>query len=408
MGTAGSSFKMKHKKRTQKKASTPSVTLSEEEKRLVTDLVHAFHHNDPAQVAARIPDARCARALLRFIPLDHPSTPDLLLRIKDCFEDKQVHKAIKRILFKLKKKGVAIEDPYQENDQAPAFWRPSETEPPRCYVGGPDGRGYRPVMILLNPGTGQRIGLGAVSDAEGVQEFLFGNVSKKRARELKQRFSAESGPLVETSLSHVTSVLEQAYQRSLDSGGEVPSGFLEFRSWLHDQDIPSLDKPVIYEYVKDSALEGAPLTDGDAGTLLDHPLMKDWLIDVESLRPFMEEIVASEESPLILSPEQKTRRVTEIKNNCVLDLFPKEKRRRIRGRLEEMAYLFHQLEEGTKYTGLCLRAAASMDQEITELTTNRFLTGLVDRSMAFYFEQGRKAMESEAETDDPSSSILIS
>ncbi|MGM0425954.1 MAG: hypothetical protein ACQEQ7_01815 [Thermodesulfobacteriota bacterium] len=398
---------MKPKKRTPKKDPTPSVTLSEQEKQLVTALLDAINHSDPAEIAAGIPDVRCARVFLGLIPLDHSSTPHLLSHIKTRFEDKQVHKAIKKVLFKLKKKGVAVEDPYEENDQTPPLLRPSEPEPPRCYVGALDGKGYRPVVILLNPGTGQHIGLGVISDEQGIQEFLFGSVSKKRAKELKQQFSEESGPLVETTAFHLASVLEQAYQKSLVQGVEVPADYLELRSWLQERARP-LQRPIIYDHVEETSFLRVPLTDGQMETLLNQPLMKAWLIELEPLRPFMKEIMESGDSPLILSPGQKTQRITEIKNRCAVQLFPREKRQLIKGRLEEMAYMFYQLDKETECTGLCLRAAASMDEEVSEIRPNRFLAGLVDRSMAFYFDQSRDAVEAEEEENNhASSSILI-
>ncbi|MFO7987159.1 MAG: hypothetical protein R6U38_14980 [Desulfatiglandaceae bacterium] len=231
---------MKPKKRTPKKDPTPSVTLSEQEKQLVTALLDAINHSDPAEIAAGIPDVRCARVFLGLIPLDHSSTPYLLSHVE------------------------------------------------------------------------------------------------------------------ETSFLRV------------------------------------------------------PLTDGQMETLLNQPLMKAWLIELEPLRPFMKEIMESGDSPLILSPGQKTQRITEIKNRCAVQLFPREKRQLIKGRLEEMAYMFHQLDKETECTGLCLRAAASMDEEVSEIRPNRFLAGLVDRSMAFYFDQSRDAVEAEEEENNhASSSILI-
>lgn len=106
-------------------------------------------------------------------------------------------------------------------------------------------------------------------------------------------------------------------------------------------------------------------------------------------------------------PDARLARAMEIKERCAKQLFPLEKRRLIKGRLEESAWLFHQLNEGAQYTGTCLKAAASLDEDISALTPNRFLTAWVDRSMQFYFEKSREAMEAEeADGDDAPSFIL--
>ena len=61
-------------------------------------------------MVARVPDSRHAHAIIERVCLkEDPSLP-LLLALKDSFEDKTVHKAIKRALFKLKQRGLLSQE----------------------------------------------------------------------------------------------------------------------------------------------------------------------------------------------------------------------------------------------------------------------------------------------------------
>ncbi|MDZ7695615.1 MAG: hypothetical protein U5R49_01360 [Deltaproteobacteria bacterium] len=400
--------KKKPRKGSKKKKASDRAALSETERLLVTSLLENIDGSDPSEIVDQIPHPRAAKALVESLPLDHPSIVDLLGRLKARFDEKSVQKAIKRILFKLKGRGVAVEGLYDTDDPAPITFKPADSAPPQAYVGVLDSMGNRAVMFSLTPKTGGvEFGLGVVSDEKGIQEFLFGKMSKKRAKELRQQFSAGS-TLVETSLPHFTSVLEEAYQASLVLGNEVPQDYLELRAWLSAHESPP-DGPPTYDLVGGTVATDDPLTDSEINDLLDHPLMADWIIELGSLRPFMEAIIDSEDSPLILSAEQKAQRAIEIKQRCATELFPSEKRRLLKSRMEEMAFIFHKMEEGSPLVPVCLKVAASMDEEDSDFRKNRFLFRLVDQSMTRYFDIAREDSEGDEKKEDHASSpILIS
>jgi hypothetical protein len=136
--------------------------------------------------------------------------------------------------------------------------------------------------------------------------------------------------------------------------------------------------------------------------------MKSWVLELEPMRPFMEEIVASEDSPLILSPEQKTRRMAEIKERCAAALFPGEKRQLMKNRLEEMAFVFQKLDESSDYPVSCLKAALTMDETDSAFKKNLFLYRMVDRSMTVYFTYAdEKGSQEDAQETNNASPILM-
>ncbi|MCJ7687500.1 MAG: hypothetical protein MUO68_24765, partial [Desulfobacteraceae bacterium] len=322
------------------------------------------------------------------LPLNDESPIPMLLALRAGFKDKGVGKAIKRALFKLKRKGVSTEEFYAEEGDSSTILKPSQKEPPRCYVGTVDGTGLRAVVIIVHRGgKGLDIGLGIVSDEQVIQEFFYRNLSKKSAKEMKENFSREAGPLVETSLSHAATILEESYQRHLRLKSDVPADYLELRPWLLEN-APVLARPVVYDCIPETSISDTILTDSQLMELFDHELMEFWLIELEALRPFMEEMFKVQESPIVLTEAQKSDRVREIKEKCMGEIFPPEKRELLKRRLEEMGYVFFKLGK-EETAGVALAAAHAADQESTILKANPVIETLLERSLTFY----TKAME---------------
>jgi len=223
---------MRQKTKTRKKP-TPPVLLNQEQETLVTTLLQEIGSTEPVELVAKVPDSACAQVLIARLPLDDESTISLLLALRAGFQDKGVGKAIKRALFKLKRSGISTEEFHTEEGDSSTILKPVRKEPPRCYVGGMDGAGLRAVVIIVHRGgKGLDVGLGIVSDEQGILEFFHRNLSKRSAKEMKEDFSRETGPLVETSLSHGATILEESYQRHLTRKSDVPADYLELRPWL--------------------------------------------------------------------------------------------------------------------------------------------------------------------------------
>jgi len=141
----------------------------------------------------------------------------------------------------------------------------------------------------------------------------------------------------------------------------------------------------VYDMVPEDWASELVLTRGDVTDLFDDPLMDSWLIEPELIKPFVEEMVRVEESPIILTPLQKAARIQEVQNKCLTDIFPLDKRKRLRYRLQETAYLFLKLgQEKTAKTALA--AANAAVQEATALRANPLLEVLLQRSLPVYDE----------------------
>lgn len=378
---------MRQKTKTRKKPTSPPL-LNQEQEALISTLLKEIDSTDPAEILARIPDSRCAQVLIDRLPLNDESTLLLLLALRAGFKDKGVGKAIKRALFKLKRRGVSTEEFYADEGDSSTILKPSQKEPPRCYVGTVDGAGLRVVVIIVHRGgKGLDTGIGVVSDQQGIQEFFYRNLSKRSAKKMKENFSREAGPLVETSLSHAATILEESYQRHLTLKSDVSADYLELRPWLLEN-APVLARPVVYDYIPETSISETILTDSQLMELFDHELMESWLIEIEALRPFMEDMFKVQESPIVLTEAQKSYRIREIKEKCMGEIFSPERRKLLKHRLEEMGYVFFKLGQ-EETAGVALAAAHAADQESTILKANPVIETLLERSLTFY----TKAME---------------
>jgi hypothetical protein len=261
-------------------------------------------------------------------------------------------------------------------------------------------------LILHRQGKGRDAGFGAVSDTEGFQEFFFGPLSKKDAKAFTDHLWEEAGPLVETSLSHVATLLEAAYQKQLSMDGRVPAEYLELRPWLLEH-AALLQQPIIYHMISQDRLWDHPLTDAALRALFDDPLMEGWIIGFAALKPVIKEIYRIDESPIVLTPLQKGARIKEIQDNCLARVFTPEERHRLKHRLEEMAYLFLKLGQEETATS-ALAAAQAVDREVTALTANPVLETLLQRSLAVYHDAvGERVREGVPENRDEASRLIL-
>ena len=132
---------MARKKKPGKQA--PVLSLSPEDQRLLGRLLDEPDHSAPQALVEQIPSPAVAEKLVEALPLHDPATPERLAAIRLAFPQKAVHKAVKRMLFRLKQQGISA--PPMEPEAGPSF--SFSGEEPSAYVGPIDGAGNRPVLL---------------------------------------------------------------------------------------------------------------------------------------------------------------------------------------------------------------------------------------------------------------------
>jgi hypothetical protein len=393
------------KKKTPKKRRPLPPSLSAEEQARLDALLQdlkALHETD---LKKQIPGPQFARALVEDLPLDDPETPRLLVAVKETFRDKGVQKAIKKAAFKLRQKGAPI--PELETREEPPFMIPKvEKEEPLAFLGPVDGAGSRAVFLgLPQLAKGVDLGMGVVNDEQGVMEFSFGRYSKKQVKEVQALFFEKVRPMVKTSLAHAATILETAYRDKGASQRAASRNYLQLRPWLLEH-VTLLDKAPVYDHLSLDSAAQEILTPSQMDRLLGHELFKTWLVDPEDLEPVVAELIKVEESPIFVSDVQKTERINQIKEDALAKLYPDEKRRRMLGRLEEMAYIFLKLEDEIM-ARLSLAAAMSLKERDTRFQVNPFLKALLERTLNLLLPPSREPARAEGPESGPASPIIL-
>ncbi len=298
-------------------------------------------------------------ALIEKLPKSLLKDPEIVIflkQIKNKFSNNnEVKKAIKRICFKLKQKGIDVRELYYEKDEFVSILL-QEKNKNRAYVSHIFGSIWQRILIFqlyINHGN-MEAAVAFISDIEGIKEFIvYENLSKKRFNILLNTISKEicyNHHLIEINISHATWILKDAYKKGFKA--DNTNKLKNIIKWLTDN-IPSLNMHPIYKFMPDinySLLKNITLS--EVKKIFSHELMKDWSIisDVEALAKELKNI---EKSPIILSEHQKNLRINEIKDKYRENFFAPEI---FKNRFLEMAYYF-AIKNEKEMALLCLKAS---------------------------------------------------
>ena len=395
---------MAKKRKPGPKKNTVPITISSVEKEHLDNLLSNLEKIENGQIREILKNPEFAGIFVEALPLDGSETLRLVVAIREAFEEKIVRKAVKKIIYKLERKGISV--PGQESEKQSSFiLRPFESGDPEAYVGPIDGTGSRGVLIMIpRMPKGVDIGMGLVSSYEGIIYFLYDRYSKKRAKEIKDLFFEQAGKAVEASMDHAATILERAYK-----GNDMPSdgssnGYLRLRPWILEN-ISILDRPKIYDFIKPDDIPFKDLSRSQIHNLLSHELMEFWVIEYEKLEPFLKEIAMAEESPILISEDQKELRINEIKDKTIKELYGESNRLNLKNDLEEMAYVFlkHNEEDLAR---ISIVAASTLEQETSLIRADRFLKAYLERSLDHYHNLMNENKLGNTEKQD-SSPIII-
>jgi len=393
------------KKRPKKRKPCDFPLLSSEEEIFLNTLLENPKNINLSNINKQIPSPELAQALVEKLPSGDSETVKLILAIREVFTQKNVQKAVKKTIFRLKQRGLFIPEP-ESRKGAPLLIRKAEKVVPTVYIGPIDGAGSRLIFIALPQiPKGFQVGIGAASDEEGIVDFVSGEYSKKRMKEVKDLFLEKFSLTVEASLAHAATILEKAYTRKEQAFRESSRNYLQLRPLILEN-VSLLDRPAIYDCIPFDSVSVETLTDSQIDKLLGHKLMESWIIDVEKMKPLADEILKVEESSIIISEGQRANRVSDIKQKGIAELYQDSRRLLLKNRLEEMAYVFFKLDE-EEYVSLSLAAAFSLDDKDSPLRVNPFLMAMVERSLDYYTEMAKGRAESEGLEEDSASRIVL-
>jgi len=396
---------MGKKRKPKKKKPYPVSVLSQEQE---TQL-KAFLENPKdiylENLDEQISTPEIAQTLVERLPSNEPDAINILLALKEAFPQKIVQKAIKKTVFRFKQKGLF----HPELEPAKAsqiLIKGVERPEPSVYLGPVDGTGSRGVFLVLSHlPKGVDLGMGVANDEKGILQFLYGRYTKKRMKEVKEVFFSNFNHAVETSLSHGATILERAYQDSGQTLGQQAGDYLKLRPWML-KNVSFLEKAAIFDFISPDSISEEALTASQIDRLLGHELMENWIIGPEKMRPVMEDIQKTRESRILVSEAQKREQISEVKKKAIHEIYSEEQCLRMKGRLEEMCYVFFKLDE-REMASLCLAAARSVAAEDPPSWINPFLAAMMEHSLAFYEKVVGEMGKSPDGVEDNSSSRIV-
>ena len=396
---------MGKKRKPKKKRPYPVPVLSQEQETQLKALLENLRDINLENLDQQISTPEIAQTLVERLPSNEPDAIRILLAFREAFPQRIVQKAVKNTVFRFRQKGLF--HPELEPVKGPQILvKGVERSEPSVYLSPIDGTGSRGVFLVLSHlPKGVDVGMGVVNDERGILQFLYGRYSKKRMKEVKKIFFSNFNYAVETSISHAATILERAYQDSGQRLGQHAGDYLKLRPWILEN-VPFLEQAAIYDFISVDSIPNHALTAVQIDRLIGHELTEKWIIAPDKMRPLMEEIQKVKESRILVSEAQRRDRISELKKKAIQDIYSDEQCLRMKGRLEEMSYVFFKLNEG-EMAYLTLAAARSMDEKGLLLGINPFLNAVLERSLDFYDNVSGEMGKSDREEDDFSSRIVI-
>ncbi|OGP73533.1 MAG: hypothetical protein A2V86_04650 [Deltaproteobacteria bacterium RBG_16_49_23] len=319
------------------------------------------------------------RMIESLIENPHPRIARILQHLLKISGDKKIRKTIKRSLYRLKSRGIPVEEISPEKE-GPVF-RPLQAEPPGGFGGPFDFLGQRFLMLIVpHTGRGLTVMQGIVSDTEGLADFSGGEMPRKRFRGFFEEVQKGSPfPLAEMEPSYVGFLFVQAYKRTLERGKTPPQDYLHLKGEV-DGVKREYKRALIYSHIREDEIEGDDLILRRGGDLLKTDVFTTWKMREEEIRPYADEVWAAEESKLVLNQPQKEARFQEIYQKALSNLFPEERRSLYMKRMEEMAYIL--LKWGREEEArIALAVALDLKKPAHLLQPNPFLFQLVVRTI---------------------------
>jgi hypothetical protein len=286
---------------------------------------------------------------------------------------------IKRSLYRLKSKGVVVEEVLSEKEHS--ILRPLPEEGKEGYASGIDFLGYRVLWLILpHPGRGLGVMNGVVSDREGIVDFSQDEMTRKGFRTFFKEIREKNPfPIVEIEPSYVAYLFGKAYQLNLEKKGASPPGYLQAKGEI-ERIKKDYAKPLAYSYLQAEDVAGDDRFLRKGTDLLKGDVFSSWRIEDELIGPYADEVREAEESKIVLNPSQKEVRFQAIFEKALTELFSGERRLLYQRRLEEMAFVLFRLgrEEEAK---ISLAVAMDLEKPLRPIQPSPFLFQLVTQSI---------------------------
>jgi hypothetical protein len=261
--------------------------------------------------------------------------------------DREVAKAARRALYRLRSAGVSVAEPTRE-PETPASPASAAAEPLPGFATLPDGTGQRAVLLAQPVRGGVEVVEALVSDELGLLSISRAEMSRSAWRKLSRRPEMER--MLPLSIDEGGAQLADAVRRNLATRTPLP---------------PDADVALRHLGVEAATTELPPLPpseDGDAalavesGALHREPELAAWLPPEAELKRLALRVDEVRTSPLALSPEQQAEALRERIRSQAEEFFDAPRRQLYARRLWTVAEALER--RGARHLAQVARATA--------------------------------------------------
>jgi len=278
-----------------------------------------------------------------------------------------LRREVRRALYKLKQHGIDLP---RGNDPAAASIAHDDGE--RTAMLSPiDAEDARIVWIVKPRVQGGMIRLwGLISGRDGLVGAQNTGLSRRELKSEREQLERQAQvKLVEADWRLADFIACEAWRNTPDSRRGQVGNFLTLRAELIASPPPTdLIHPVYAELAAEVAAEPSV-------ELLKEPEMLEWRLPEAILKTYVDEINAAGESVIVLSPVHKQERVNAVIDRATAELLSGENGRRIRRRLEDIAY--YLVRVGRRMQAGWAAAAAARMRDGVDVTKVLFFQGFV-------------------------------
>ncbi len=325
-----------------------------------------------------------------------PAALEALVEIERQTSDKAIKKEIKRALFKLSQKGFATPEP-----------KPEETEPAvslfgaepdiEAFMSAVDGGGGRLIWITkAQPSHGLQVMQAMLHDREGLLRFGGMHMRRKELRKMADEIKQQHGvTMIAVPWAYADQVIYEGYEKAKARGQSGLENFHEIRSILGAGKPKETAHPIYAKLNAEQVRDGAWRE--QSRRLLDEPELRYWILTDDWVQAFLPQLQEAQTSRLVLNPLQKEERFNAIVREAVKTLCSDESGQAFKRRMEDMALYFFDTNRAD-LAKLSLAVALQVGEGDPGPLDVSFLTGLMQKSFAFFMSQEKAKKEEERES----------
>ena len=323
-----------------------------------------------------------------------PGAMEALVRVEKQSLGKDIKKAIRRSMFRLTQRGIAVPKEESEGASRPTsslFRGAPEIE---AYMSPVDGGGGRLVWIVKpQAGHGLQAIQAMVNDREGLHRFGGAQVRRKELRNMTRQIKEQHGvTMVAVPWEYADQMLYEGFEKAKSLGRSGFENFHELRSVVNSGKPKEQKHPVYGRLEAETVREGAWRE--LSRRLLDEPEFRFWILDSDWIQPFIAPLQEAQTSRLVLNPLQKEERISAIVRDAVKSICAGETGAILQRRLEDMALYFVETAR-TDLAKLALAVALQVQEGDPGPLDISFLTGLAQKSFALHLSQEKSKAEEE-------------